>query len=229
MLLEAQPSTVGHQRLRDHLGGRLRGQLSDGLALRADAAGSSLSPADKASVPIETAPGEECQFDWSDCCDFGELFGLGELTASGRSCRGRAGGVVVRPLDRPEPHLGRSLRFYEAVGGVPVLLPDRPDGRTRQLPGPALRAPPRRCWISPACTGPRSWSARPRRQAQGKDRAPVPGSEGELLRRARAISAVVDIAEINARAEAFLETRVHARPHSTTGVRPAERLGWRRR
>jgi hypothetical protein len=32
------------------------------------------------------------------------------------------------------------------------------------------------------------------------------------------------IAEINARAALFLETRVHCRPHSTTGVSPAERL-----
>jgi transposase len=41
--------------------------------------GPRFSRAEKASVPIETPPGEECQFDWSDCCDFGELFGLGEL------------------------------------------------------------------------------------------------------------------------------------------------------
>jgi hypothetical protein len=31
------------------------------------------------------------------------------------------------------------------------------------------------------------------------------------------------VAEINARAEIFLDTRVHNRPHSTTGVPPAER------
>jgi transposase len=31
------------------------------------------------SVPIETAPGAEFQFDWSDCCDRGEAWGLGEL------------------------------------------------------------------------------------------------------------------------------------------------------
>jgi hypothetical protein len=33
------------------------------------------------------------------------------------------------------------------------------------------------------------------------------------------------VAEINTRAEVFLATRVHNRPHSTTGVAPAERLG----
>jgi transposase len=37
----------------------------------------------KATVPIETAPGEEAQVDWSDCCDWGERFGLGPLHCFG--------------------------------------------------------------------------------------------------------------------------------------------------
>jgi transposase len=36
-----------------------------------------------ATVPIETAPGEEAQADWSDCCDWGERFGLGPLHCFG--------------------------------------------------------------------------------------------------------------------------------------------------
>jgi len=29
-------------------------------------------------VPIETGPGEECQFDFSDCSERGEMFGIGD-------------------------------------------------------------------------------------------------------------------------------------------------------
>lgn len=35
------------------------------------------------SVPIETDPGAEFQFDWSDCCDWGETWGLGDLDCFG--------------------------------------------------------------------------------------------------------------------------------------------------
>jgi transposase len=40
-------------------------------------------PAAAASVPIETAPGEECQFDWSDCSSFTEGWGLGQVSCFG--------------------------------------------------------------------------------------------------------------------------------------------------
>jgi hypothetical protein len=39
--------------------------------------------AERVSVLIETAPGEECQFGWTDCGDFGELFGPGQLCCFG--------------------------------------------------------------------------------------------------------------------------------------------------
>ena len=35
------------------------------------------------SVPIETAPGEEVQFDWSDCSDWTGRWGLGEVWCFG--------------------------------------------------------------------------------------------------------------------------------------------------
>ena len=35
------------------------------------------------SVPIETAAGAEFQFDWSDCCAWGQAWGLGELHCFG--------------------------------------------------------------------------------------------------------------------------------------------------
>ena len=35
------------------------------------------------SVPIDTAPGEEVQFDWSDCSGWTERWGLGEVWCLG--------------------------------------------------------------------------------------------------------------------------------------------------
>jgi transposase len=53
----------------------------------------------QAPVPIQTMPGEEAQADWSDCCDWGERFGLGPLHCFGASCAGRgtaSGGSLPR-------------------------------------------------------------------------------------------------------------------------------------
>jgi transposase len=49
------------------------------------------------SVPIETAPGEECQFDWSDCSAWTERWVWARCGASGRSCAGHAGGAGGSP------------------------------------------------------------------------------------------------------------------------------------
>jgi transposase len=84
--------------------------------------GPRFSRADKASVPIVTAPGEECQFDWSDCCDFGELFGLGELHCFGAimSWSRWRRWWFASSIDRNHTLEGLSS-FYEEVGGVPYF------------------------------------------------------------------------------------------------------------
>src|SRR5271165_5442718 len=78
--------------------------------------------ADKASVPIETAPGEECQFDWSDCNDFGELFGLGELHCFGAIlCWSRWRRWWFAPSFDQHHTLEGLAQFYDAIGGVPYF------------------------------------------------------------------------------------------------------------
>ena len=78
--------------------------------------------ADKASVPIETAPGEECQFDWSDCCDFGELFGLGELHCFGAILSWSRWRKWWFAASIDQNHTLEGLAsFYEAAGGVPYF------------------------------------------------------------------------------------------------------------
>jgi hypothetical protein len=112
-------------------------------------------------VPITTAPGEECQFDWSDCCDFGELFGLGELHCFGAilSWSRWRRWWFASSIDRNHTLEGLA-GLYEAVGGVPYF--SRTDrmgalGSTRAVGSPSLR----RSSTSPASTAPQSSSVRP--------------------------------------------------------------------
>jgi transposase len=73
-----------------------------------------------ATVPIETAPGEEAQADWSDCCDWGERFGLGPLHCFGAIlCWSRHRfWWFAHSVDRAHSLEGL-VRLFEDAGGVP--------------------------------------------------------------------------------------------------------------
>jgi len=80
------------------------------------------------SVPIETAPAEECQFDFSDCSDWTERWGLGEVWCFGCIlCWSRWRlWWFTSSVDREHTFEGL-VRFFEAVGGVPEV------GRTDRM------------------------------------------------------------------------------------------------
>ena len=143
--------------------------------------------ADKASVPIETAPGEECQFDWSDCSDFGELFGLGELHCFGAILSwSRWRRWWFAPSIDQHHTLEGLAQFYEAAGGVPYFSRTDRMGALGSSTRPALCLAPGGARLRPAARdGPRRLPGT-RRQAEGEDRAALQGPEGELLGRARA-------------------------------------------
>ena len=180
--------------------------------------------AEKASVPIETAPGEECQFDWSDCCDFGELFGLGELHCFGAilSWSRWRRWWFASSIDRNHTLEGLA-GFYEAVGGVPYFSrTDRMGALGSSRGRRFLLAPPvldfaRLHGTAIVVCAPRD------AKRKGKIERPFRDLKETFLEEL-VLSPPSSIAEINARAEVFLETRVHNRPHSTTGVAPSERL-----
>src|SRR3954454_22177710 len=71
------------------------------------------------SVPIETAPGEECQFDWSDCSMWTQRWGLGEVWCLGCVlCWSRwRTWWFTDSIDR-EHTLKGLVGFFEAAGGV---------------------------------------------------------------------------------------------------------------
>ena len=105
---------------------RVRGQLPERSRVTCVLSWSARSPRGEASVPIETAPGEECQFDWSDCSDFGGAVRAGRAgLLRGDLVLVPLAPVVVRHLGRPPAHLGGPGPFYEAAGGCPFSRTDR--------------------------------------------------------------------------------------------------------
>lgn len=176
------------------------------------------------SVPIETAPGAEFQFDWSDCDDWGEVWGLGRLQCFGAVlCYSRYRHWWFAPsLDRPHTFEGL-VRFFEAAGGVAAI------GRTDRMGALGVS---------------RGGIFRPARETtdfavyhgfklvvckagdakrKGKCERPF-GELNASFMQEMALDPPASIAELNARAARWLEVYVHPRPHRVTGQPPAELL-----
>jgi transposase len=182
------------------------------------------------SVPIETAPGEECQFDWSDCSEWTERWGLGEVWCLGCIlCWSRwRKWWFTTSIDR-EHTLEGLVRFFEAAGGVPkVGRTDRmgalgvSQGKRFRLHRPTLDFASHHRLEIKACQAGDA-------KRKGKCERPFRDLKESFLTECDALGVPADLAELNQRAELWLPRRVHQRPHSTTGVPPAERLETERR
>ena len=143
--------------------------------------------ADQASVPIETAPGEEAQFDFSDCSAWAQRVGFGDvLWCFGMILcwsRWRLWWFTTS-VDREHTFEGL-VRFFEAAGGVPQAVPHRPDGSVGHVAGPAVQAAPADVGVRPLSRHRDQGLSGRRRETQRQDRAPVPRPRRELPRRAR--------------------------------------------
>src|ERR1039458_7620498 len=177
------------------------------------------------SVPIETAPGEECQFDWSDCSDWTGRWGLGEVWCFGAVlCWSRWRlWWFTDSIDREHTFEGL-VRFFEAAGGVTrVARTDRmgglgrSQGRRFKLHPPALDFARYHGVEIVACQAGDA-------KRKGKCERPFRDLKESLLTELRSLGPPVTIGELNQRAEGWLGARFHSRAHSTTGVPPAERL-----
>lgn len=176
------------------------------------------------SVPIETAPGAEFQFDWSDCDDWGECWGLGPLQCFGAvSCWSRQLLWWFAPsLDRFHTLEGL-VRFFEAVGGVPAV------GRTDRMGclgttrggvfcfcGEATEFAAYHGFALKACLA---------RDAKRKGKIERPfGELNASFMQEMALDPPGSIGELNARAGRWLATFVWPRAHRVTGEAPADRL-----
>ena len=123
--------------------------------------GPRFTAAPAASTRIVTAPGEECQFDWSDVSAWTREWGLGEVQCfSAILCWSRVRiWWFARSIDREHTFEGL-VRFFEFIGGVPkVARTDRMGalGSPRDDVSPCILPPP----PSPSSTAARSGPARP--------------------------------------------------------------------
>jgi transposase len=182
------------------------------------------------SVPIETAPGEEAQFDFSDCSDWTERWGLGEVWCFGAIlCWSRWRlWWFSDSVDREHTFEGL-VRFFEAVGGVPKLgRTDRmgalgmSQGKRFRLHPPTINFARHHGIEIKACQAGDA-------KRKGKSERPFRDLKESFLTELDALGPPTTLAELNQRAGLWLPERVHARAHSTTGVAPAERLEIERR
>lgn len=182
------------------------------------------------SVPIETAPAQECQFDFSDCSAWTERWGLGEVWCFGCIlCWSRwRSWWFTSSVDREHTFEGL-VRFFEAVGGIPrVGRTDRmgalgvSQGRRFRLHPPTIEFARHHGIEIKTCQAGDA-------KRKGKTERPFRDMKESFLTELDALGPPTTIAELNQRAERWVRERTHARPHSTTGVAPAERLEVERR
>jgi transposase len=177
------------------------------------------------SVPIETTPGEEFQFDWSDCCVWGRAWGLGELHCFGAIlCWSRHRHWWFAPsLDRSHTFEGL-VRFFEDAGGVARI------GRTDRMGSLGVTRAGRfhfgREALAFASAHGFALKACATRDAKrkGKIERPFRELKASFLEEVTAVGVPSSIQELNVRASAWLAEQIHTRPHRVTGVPPAVRL-----
>jgi len=177
-----------------------------------------------ATVPIETAPGEEAQADWSDCCDWGERFGLGALHCFGAVlCWSRHRfWWFAHSVDRAHTLEGL-VRLFEDVGGVPgrVRIDNMGALVARAHPRLVLHPPAREFAAAHGFCFAGCWP----RDAARKGKVERPFRElKEALLEELALDPPGSVGELNTRTAAWLATVVDVRPHRVTGEPPAERL-----
>jgi transposase len=172
------------------------------------------------SVPIETAAGAEFQFDWSDCDDWGQTWGLGSLQCFGAVlCWSRHRHWWFAPsLDRAHTFEGL-VRFFEDVGGVPALgRTDRMGclGVTRggvfRFASEAVDFAAYHGFALKVCAS---------RDAKRKGKIERPfGELNSAFMQEMALDPPASIGELNRRCAVWLDTYVHPRAHRVTGEGP---------
>jgi len=178
-----------------------------------------------ASVRIETAPGEEAQFDFSDVSAWTVGWGLGEVYCFQAILCWSRWRLWWFTTSQDREHTFEGLvRFFEGASGVPrVARTDRmgclgtSQGRRFRLHPPTVDfAKVHSCEIR-ACQ-----AGDPARK--GKVERPFRDAKERFLVELVALGPPASLGELNDRSTAWLGERVHSRPHRSTGVAPDERL-----
>jgi transposase len=184
-------------------------------------------PAPQVSVPIETAPGEESQFDFSDCSARGVEFGLGPVLwcFGAILCWSRHLFWWFTTSEDREHTFEGLTRFGEDIGGVTkVSRTDRmgalgmSQGRRFKLHPPTVEFAAHQGTQIKAC------QARDAKR-KGKIERPFRGLEISFLEELAVLGPPANVGELNALSKAWLAERVNGRVHSVTKERPVDRLG----
>jgi hypothetical protein len=182
-------------------------------------------------VPIETGPGEEAQFDFSDCSTWAQSVGLGPvLWCFGMILswsRWRTWWFTTS-VDRHHTFEGVA-RFFDAAGGVPrVARTDRmgalgqSQGRRFVLGPEALEFARHHGVEIKVCQAGDA-------KRKGKVERPFRDLKESFLEELVVCGVPDSIDELNQRGRLWVDQRVHARVHRSTGVAPAERFEVERR
>lgn len=178
-----------------------------------------------ASVPIETAPGEEAQFDFSDVGAWTRRWGFGDAVLfQAILCWSRYRLWWFTDSEDRQHTFEGLVRFFELVGGVPrVARTDRmgalgtSQGRRFKLHPPTV--------AFAAAHGVDIRACQPADAARkGKVERPFRDAKERFLAEVEALGVPASLAELNNQAARWLEQRVHGRPHRSTGKPPAVRL-----
>jgi transposase len=190
-----------------------------------DLRGPRFTAASAASTRIETAPGEECQFDWSDVSHWTSEWGLGEIQCFAAILSWSRVRLwwFAPTIDREYTFEGL-VRFFEFVGGVPKVLRTDRMGALGQSQGRRFKLhPPAAAFAQFHGTEIRACQARDAKR-KGKVERPFRDVKERFLEECAAQGAPSSAAELNERAAGFLESRIHGRPHRGMGAIPAERF-----
>ena len=191
-----------------------------------DVRGPRFRRADQASVPIETGPGEEAQFDFADCSAWAQRVGLGaELWCFGMILSWSRWRLwwFTTSTDRHHTFEG-TVRFFEAAGGVPkISRTDRmgalgqSQGRRFKLHPPALEFARHHGTEIRACQAGDA-------KRKGKVERPFRVLGESFLEELIVTGLPSDLDELNRQAQIWIDERAHSRIHRSTGVTPTERF-----
>lgn len=182
--------------------------------------------AEAPSVPIHTDPGEEAQFDFCDLSDWAARWGWGTpLWCFGMILCWSRWRIWWFTTSEDRQHTFEGIaRFFDATGGIPAACrTDRMGALGRSQGQRFVLHPPTIGFAAHHATTITSCKARDAKR-KGKVERPFRQLQETFLPEVELDGIPADLAELNRRAERWLEARVHGVKSRTTGERPADRL-----
>jgi len=188
--------------------------------------GPRFSPADRASMPIHTDPGEEAQFDFCDLSDWAARWGWATpLWCFGMILCWARWRMWWFTTSEDRQHTFEGLaRFFDAAGGVPsACRTDRMGALGRSQGQRFVLHPPTVGFAAHHGVAITSCKARDAKR-KGKVERPFRQLQETFLPEVELDGIPTGLADLNRRAVVWLDERVHAVPSRTTGEPPAGRL-----